>query len=185
MLAEQCSEYADMLYFMKRVFEMKNELLSSDESHLFSMACKNYIKNFRQSIRMIQAYKSVEKKKSKSDFLVYIMDYEKFVSEELCDKCQGIIKFIDDNIFKKSNYKEYSNELKLFYIKMKADYNKYIAETEHSKKKEFEKEAEKYYDEGEIFAKKMPISNSYKIGLLLNKSVFIYEVKKIIKKQLN
>ena len=98
------------------------------------------------------------------------------------DKCQEVIKFIDDNIFKKSNYKEYSDELKLFYIKMKADYNKYIAETEHSKKKECEREAEKYYDEGEIFAKKISISSPYKLGLLLNKSVFIYEVKENHKK---
>lgn len=60
---------------------------------------------------------------------------------------------------------------------MKADYNKYITETEHSKKQECEREAEKYYDEGEIFAKKISISSPYKLGLLLNKSVFIYEVK--------
>ena len=182
MLAEQCTEYDDMLYFMKRFILMKDDLMCSDDSNLFSIACKDNIKNMRQSLRTIQAYKSKEKKKSSSEFLDYIIEYEKFVGDEMYDKCQEVIKFIDDNIFKKSNYKEYSDELKLFYIKMKADYNKYIAETEHSKKKECEREAEKYYDEGEIFAKKISISSPYKLGLLLNKSEFIYEVKENHKK---
>ena len=182
MLAEQCTEYDDMLYFMKRFILMKDDLMCSDDSNLFSIACKDNIKNMRQSLRTIQAYKSKEKKKSSSEFLDYIIEYEKFVGDEMYDKCQEVIKFIDDNIFKKSNYKEYSDELKLFYIKMKADYNKYIAETEHSKKKECEREAEKYYDEGETFAKKISISSPYKLGLLLNKSVFIYEVKENHKK---
>ena len=182
MLAEQCTEYDDMLYFMKRFILMKDDLMSSDESNLFAIACKDNIKNMRQSLRTIQAYKSKEKKKSSSEFLDYIIEYEKFVGDEMYDKCQEVIKFIDDNIFKKSNYKEYSDELKLFYIKMKADYNKYFAETGLSKKQECEREAEKYYDEAEIFAKKISISSPYKLGLLLNKSVFIYEVKENHKK---
>ena len=182
MLSEQCLEYEDMLYFMKRFILMKDDLINSDESNLFSIACKNYIKIIRQSLSTIRAYKSKEKKKTNSEFLDYIIEYEKFVGDEMLYRCQGIIKFIDENIFKKSNYKEYSNELKIFYIKMKADYNKYFAETQHPKKKEFEREAEKYYDEGEIFAKKIPISSPYKLGLLLNKSVFIYEVKENHKK---
>ena len=86
-------------------------------------------------MRTIQAYKSKEKKKSSSDYLDYIIEYEKFMGDELSDKCQGVIKFIDNNIFKKSNYKQYSNEMKIFYIKMKADYNKYAAERELLKKK--------------------------------------------------
>ena len=65
---------------------------------------------------------------------------------------------------------------------MKADYNKYFAETGLSKKQECEREAEKYYDEAEIFAKKISISSPYKLGLLLNKSEFIYEVKENHKK---
>ena len=182
MLAEQCTKYDDMVYFMKRFILMKDDLMSSDESNLFSIACKDNIKNMRQSLRTIQAYKSKEKKKSSSEFLDYIIEYEKFVGDEMYDKCQEVIKFIDDNIFKKSNYKEYSDELKLFYIKMKADYNKYFAETGLSKKQECEREAEKYYDEAEIFAKKISISSPYKLGLLLNKSVFIYEVKENHKK---
>ncbi len=181
-LAETCNKYDDMLYFMKRFILMKDGLMNSDESNLFSRACENNIQNMRSSIRKIQIYKSKEKKKPSSEFLDLIIEYEKFVGDEMYDKCQEVIKFIDDNIFKKSNYKEYSDELKLLYIKIKADYNKYIAETEHSKKKECEREAEKYYDEGETFAKKISISSPYKLGLLLNKSEFIYEVKENHKK---
>ena len=43
MLAEQCSQYNDMLYFMKRFILRKDDLLILDESNLFSIACKNYI----------------------------------------------------------------------------------------------------------------------------------------------
>ena len=182
LLSEQCLDFEDMFYFMKRFISMKDDLINFDDSNLFSIACRNYIKYNRESLEIIQRYKYKEKKKTNSEFLAYIIEYEKFVGDEMLYKCQGIIKFIDDNILKKSNYKEYSNELKLFYIKMKADYNKYVAETQHSKKKEFEREAEKCYDEGEILAKKIPISSPYRLGLLLNKSVFLYEVKENHKK---
>ena len=74
MLAEQCTEYDDMLYFMKRFILMKDDLMSSDESNLFAIACKDNIKNMRQSLRTIQAYKSKEKKKSSSEFLDYIIE---------------------------------------------------------------------------------------------------------------
>ena len=65
MLAEQCTKYDDMLYFMKRFILMKDDLMSSDVTNLFSIACKDNIKNMRQSLRTIQAYKSKEKKKSR------------------------------------------------------------------------------------------------------------------------
>ena len=177
LLAEQYSCYDDMLYFIERFVAKKDDLLSLDESNVFSLACRNNIKKFRESIRTIKAYKSKEKNKSNSEFLDYIIDYEKFMEDEMYDNIQEILKFIDVNIIKKSNYKEYSDELKIFYIKMKADYNKYFAETDHSKKKEYEREAEKYYDEAEKMANKISFSNAIKLGLLLNKSVFLYEIK--------
>lgn len=181
MLSEQCLKYDDMLYFMERFILMKDDLLNLDESNLFSIACRNNISKFSDNMRTIQAYKSKEKKKSSSEFLDYIIEYENFVGDEMYNKIKGVIKFIDDNIIKKYNFKEYSDELKLFYIKLIADYYRKFAEIEHSKKKEFEREAEKYYDEAEKLSKNISISNPIKLGYLLNKTVFLYEIKKNFK----
>ena len=90
MLAEQCTKYDDMLYFMKRFILMKDDLMSSDVTNLFSIACKDNIKNMRQSLRTIQAYKSKEKKKSSSEFLDYIIEYEKFVGDEMINRSNKI-----------------------------------------------------------------------------------------------
>ena len=44
----------------------------------------------RQSLRTIQAYKSKEKKKSSSEFLDYIIEYEKFVGDEMINRSNKI-----------------------------------------------------------------------------------------------
>ena len=70
-------------------------------------------------------------------------------------------------------------ENKVFYLKLKADYFRY--KCEFTSDKEFDDaciKAEKAYKEAyEISNKEMPITNSTRLGLDLNFSVFYYEIK--------
>ena len=63
MLAEQCSLYDDMGYFLKGLIKDRKEILNLDEMNLFSISCKNTISNYRSAIGTILDYEKKEKKK--------------------------------------------------------------------------------------------------------------------------
>ena len=70
------------------------------------------------------------------------------------------------------------DEAKVFYIKMKGDYNRYIAEIAEAPEKDKVAEAAlNAYNEATEIAKGLPTLNAIALGLALNFSVFYYEVK--------
>ena len=124
MLAEQCSRYKEMVQFLEDMVKQRDKDLNSDERNLLSIAYKNSISGGRSAVRTIMAYEAKEKKKENSTFLPYITEYKKQVEDELTKLCQGVLKTTDDQLLKKAE----DDEAKVFYIKMKGDYNRYIAE---------------------------------------------------------
>ena len=151
----------------------KIHLFSKDERNLLSIAYKNSISGGRSAVRTIMAYEAKEKKKENSTFLPYITEYKKQVEDELTKLCQGVLKTTDDQLLKKAE----DDEAKVFYIKMKGDYNRYIAEyAEGDLKKQVSDDALKAYDEATEIAKSLPVLNPIALGLALNFSVFYYEV---------
>ena len=184
MLSEQCKLFDDMIYFMKHMILRKKYILSSDERNLFSIACKNYVLDYRSAMRTIEAYEAKEKKKEYSSFLPYIKEYENIVGNIFLNRCNDIIKFINDNIIKKDFFKNSDNETKTFFFKMIGDYYRFPSETELFKGK-YSKEVEKYFNEGLNFANSLPIYNPVKLGLYLNYSVFYYEIKENKKGAIN
>ena len=175
MLAEQCSLYDDMYYFLKNRFKQKDDYMSQDENNLLSIACKNMIKPYREAIRTIQAYENKERKKDNSSFLPYIIEYKKIVETKFYEKCYDIIQFLDNNIITQKNFGKTSDKIKTFFYKMKGDYYKYISETDNYRN-QYSKEAYKYYNESLKIANNLPIYNPKKLGLILNMTVFYYEI---------
>ena len=173
MLAEQCSRYKEMVQFLEDMVKQRDKDLNSDERNLLSIAYKNSISGGRSAVRTIMAYEAKEKKKENSTFLPYITEYKKQVEDELTKLCQGVLKTTDEQLLKKAE----DDEAKVFYIKMKGDYNRYIAEyAEGDLKKQVSDDALKAYDEATEIAKSLPVLNPIGLGLALNFSVFYYEV---------
>ena len=173
MLAEQCSRYKEMVQFLEDMVKQRDKDLNSDERNLLSIAYKNSISGGRSAVRTIMAYEAKEKKKENSTFLPYITEYKKQVEDELTKLCQGVLKTTDEQLLKKAE----DDEAKVFYIKMKGDYNRYIAEyAEGDLKKQVSDDALKAYDEATEIAKTLPVLNPIALGLALNFSVFYYEV---------
>ena len=174
-LAEECKLYKDMKYFIEKVIKNKGYLLTSDERNLFLVTCQKYISDYRSAIITIENNKNKEEKKESSKFLPYIIEYKKFIGNEMYKLCQGIIKIIDDNFMKEDCFKKLDVESKIFYLKMKGDFNRYLAENEINKEKTID-ETRKYYNEGLKISQNLPFHNYLKLGLYLNYSIFYKDI---------
>merc|ERR1711930_12792 len=96
------------------------------------------------------------------------------MGSELDKICNTILGLLDGNLIPKCT----SDESKVFYQKMKADYYRYIAEfTEGDKKTAAAENARKAYQEAHDVAEKgLAVTHPIRLGLALNFSVFMYEV---------
>ena len=173
LLAEKCYFYEDMFYFMKAFIKNKKNILTPEEINLFIVACKQYISINREANRTILQYE--EKENNNSSRLNYIIEYKKIAENILYEKSQGIIKFINNNIFKKDNFGNYDDESKAHFYRMIGDYYRYLCEVDTFKSK-YINMAEKYFNEALKIASKLPIYNHIKLGLILNLDIFYYEI---------
>ena len=172
-LADQCGRYKDMSQYLEDLNNQKEKGLNSDERNLLSDAYKNLINSPRTALRTILAYESKEKKKDNSQYLPYIIEYKQKLINELTKLCRETIKTIDDKLLKKAE----DDNAKLFYLRMKGDYNRYIAEfAEGDLKKQVSDEANKAYNEAVEVVKSMSALNPIALGLALSYSVFYYEI---------
>lgn len=174
-LAEQAERYDDMADFMRKVTETGHEL-SNEERNLLSVAYKNVVGARRSSWRVIS---SIEQKVTPEEDKKHgmIVEYRKKVEQELRDICNNVLELLDKFLVPKSN----NSESKVFYLKMKGDYFRYLAEVAVSgnadDKKEISLASQNAYKEALEFAKQeMPSTHPIRLGLALNYSVFYYEI---------
>jgi hypothetical protein len=173
MLSEQCERYTDMIRYLEELITIKKEELNFDERNLLSIAYKNYISEIRNAIRVIMAYENKESTRGDSPYLPFIIEYKDKIRQELEKECLNICFKIEKLIMPKLT----SKETKVFFGKMKGDYYRYIAEnTEGDVKKKYSDLALNTYNETVAEANNLNYKNSEKLGLLLNLSVFYYEV---------
>jgi len=174
MLAEQCSRFEEMTEFLEEMLKSRDKDLNSDERNLLSIAYKNSLTSRRSALRTVMAYESKEKKKDSSSFLAYIQEYRKKIEEELTKMCNNVLTTIDNHLLKRAE----DAEAKVFYLKMKGDYNRYIAEyAQGDLKEKVAKEALSAYEGATENSKSLSPIHPISLGLALNFSVFYYEVK--------
>merc|ERR1712072_30286 len=129
-LAEQAERYDEMSSHMKNVGQAGDEL-SVEERNLLSVAYKNAVGSRRASWRIVQSVQQKESSKGNEENAKWAKEYCGKVETELDKICNTILGLLDGNLIPKCT----SDESKVFYQKMKADYYRYIAEfTEGDKK---------------------------------------------------
>ena len=115
----------------------------------------------------------MKEKTNQSKFLHLVTDLKTLLETELGDLCQQMLSLIDNFLIKKAS----SDESKVFYLKMKGDYYRYLAEfTSGDKNKEVANNSMNSYKEANELAENLACTNPIKLGLALNFSVFFYEV---------
>ena len=174
-LAEQAERYEDMVKKMKELTELGEDALNEDERNLLSVAYKNVVGARRSAWRII---KSIEEKGAdKGDEIkkAIASEYLLQIEKELEDKCNEVLKLIDDYLIDQST----QPEAKVFYRKMKGDYYRYLVEVSSGSDRDERatKSFEAYQDAFNIAQEEMDTTHPIRLGLALNFSVFYYEIK--------
>nr|AHJ11142.1 14-3-3 zeta [Caenorhabditis angaria] len=170
-LAEQAERYDDMAASMKKVTELGAEL-SNEERNLLSVAYKNVVGARRSSWRVIS---SIEQKTEGSEKKQQMAkEYREKVEKELRDICQDVLNLLDKFLIPKAG----TAESKVFYLKMKGDYYRYLAEVASGDDRNSAANMGQtsYAEALEIANKELLPTNCVRLGLALNYSVFFYEV---------
>jgi 14-3-3 protein epsilon len=172
-LAEQAERYDEMSEQMAKVAETGEEL-SVEERNLLSVAYKNAVGSRRAAWRIITSVEQKEKTKGNEENAKYAKEYCQKVEAELDKICTTILGLLDGNLIPKAT----SDESKVFYQKMKADYYRYIAEFSDGDKKAKAAESARaaYADAQSVAEKGLAVTHPIRLGLALNYSVFQYEV---------
>lgn len=168
-LAEQAERYDDMASAMKKVTELEVEL-SNEERNLLSVAYKNVVGARRSSWRVIS---SIEQKTEGNERKQAMSrEYRDKVESELRDICNDVLALLDKFLIPKAT----NSESKVFYLKMKGDYYRYLAEVAGNNKSKVESSEKAYNDAFEIAKNDMQPTHPIRLGLALNFSVFYYEI---------
>jgi 14-3-3 protein beta/theta/zeta len=166
-LAEQAERYDDMAQAMKKVTETGSEL-TNEERNLLSVAYKNVVGARRSSWRVISSIEQKTEGSEKKQAMA--KEYREKVEKELKDICQDVLNLLDKFLIPKAG----NPESKVFYLKMKGDYYRYLAEVAQGDDRT---ESQKAYQEAfDIAKEKMQPTHPIRLGLALNFSVFYYEI---------
>lgn len=167
-LAEQAERYDDMAAEMKAVTSMDTEL-SNEERNLLSVAYKNVVGARRSSWRVIS---SIEAKSDPTKQTI-ANQYRNKIEEELKSICNEVLALLDDHLITKAS----TPESKVFYLKMKGDYYRYLAEVAGDAKASIVEESKLAYEGAfDISKGEMAPTHPIRLGLALNFSVFYYEI---------
>ncbi|XP_053571228.1 14-3-3 protein zeta/delta [Bombina bombina] len=170
-LAEQAERYDDMAACMKQVTEEGTEL-SNEERNLLSVAYKNVVGARRSSWRVVssieQKTEGCEKKQQMA------REYREKIETELKDICTDVLGLLDKYLVPNAS----QAESKVFYLKMKGDYYRYLAEVAAGEDKQsiVEQSQKSYQDAFDISKLEMQPTHPIRLGLALNFSVFYYEI---------
>merc|ERR1712106_484547 len=170
-LAEQAERYDDMAASMKAVTETGIEL-SNEERNLLSVAYKNVVGARRSSWRVISSIEQKTEGSEKKQAMA--KEYREKIEKELNDICGDVLQLLDKHLIAKAS----NPESKVFYLKMKGDYFRYLAEVAvgDTRATVLEDSQKAYQEAFEIAKSKMQPTYPIRLGLALNFSVFYYEI---------
>ncbi|KAK9765984.1 14-3-3 protein [Basidiobolus ranarum] len=172
-LAEQAERYDEMVSHMKKVAALGEEL-TVEERNLLSVAYKNVIGARRASWRIVSSIEQKEESKGNDAQYTKVRAYRNKIELELSDICHDVLKVLDDHLVPKA----VNGESKVFYLKMKGDYYRYLSEfaAEDKRKETADQSLEAYKAASDVAVTDLAPTHPIRLGLALNFSVFYYEI---------
>lgn len=177
-LAEEMGRYEDMVGHMKDIIETEegvSEGLSVEERSLLSVAYKNVIGARRASWRVTYGLEQRHKSEGREDLVALANQYRATIEKELVDYCNDVLQLINTRLIPNAKTAEFS----VFYQKMKGDCYRYQAEiiVGGGDRKDISEQARSAYEEANKTASaELKSTDPTRLGLVLNYSVFLYEI---------
>ena len=176
-LNEKVEKYSEMFKYINKYVELDPKL-SKEERNILCSGYKYIISDKRNSLRILN---NIEKRNTYQ--LAYIKEIRENIEKELYQILLDIEKMLDKYLIPNA----IDIENKVFYLKLKADFMRYKCEISYGKElDDIISKTEKIYKEAnDIANKELMISNSTRLGLALNYSVFFYDIKKMKEEAIN
>ena len=176
-LNEKAEKYSEMFKYINKYVELDPKL-SKEERNILCSGYKYIISDKRTSLRILN---NIEKRNTYQ--LAYIKEIRENIEKELYQILLDIEKMLDKYLI--PNAIDIENIV--FYLKLKADFMRYKCEISYGKElDDIISKTEKIYKEAnDIANKELMISNSTRLGLALNYSVFFYDIKKMKEEAIN
>ncbi|XP_075247312.1 14-3-3 protein beta/alpha-1-like isoform X1 [Convolutriloba macropyga] len=193
--AEQMEKFDDMRQAMKHFLERRKSL-SNDERNLFVDAYKTIATNLRGQWRVAVGLYHTNNTDTMAELShnaegrkVTVKEQERLfalrknesrlmvsqIAKEMREICDEVIALITDYLI--PSVIDQKLEDHVFYLKIRADYYRYIAETmEGEARKIFGEKAEHAYQEAYKKSISLTAYNPVRMGLLLNMAVFHFEI---------
>ncbi|KAF3567796.1 hypothetical protein DY000_02019334 [Brassica cretica] len=165
-LAEQAERYEEMVQFMEQL------VTSTAPSVNYRTKERDRISARRVEDRLVIEQK--EESRKNEEHAAVMKDYRSKVEAELSSVCSGILKLLDEHLIPAAA----GSESKVFYMKMKGDYHRYMAEFKSGEERKgaAEDTMVAYKAAQDIAAADMAPTHPIRLGLALNFSVFYYEI---------
>jgi len=178
-LSEQAERYDDMAAAMKELTQTGYNL-SNEERNLLSVAYKNVVGARRSSWRVVSSIEQKAGSDQNEKKGGMAKEYREKIEAELNEICQDVLNLLSTHlILDKDKRTEPDSESQVFYLKMKGDYFRYLAEVASGdNRNKHVKESENAYKEAFEDSKTyMAPTHPIRLGLALNFSVFYYEIQ--------
>lgn len=202
-IAEKAERHSDMCFYLHKIVEVKEGELEEEQRNFLSVAFKNVVGALRTGWRQLheQVDKSTKKvergesvKKDDQDNkteLELAKTYQELIKNEVLAKCNEVVSLLTPGEDKgacikipnvSDNLENEDREQAVFYLKMKGDYYRYMAEVEPNEKKDgvntYGDLAIASYNEANDVAEGLKETHPTRLGLALNRSVCYYEIQK-------
>ncbi|KAL3117782.1 hypothetical protein niasHT_009828 [Heterodera trifolii] len=173
-VCKKAERYDDMVDAIKKLIKLDANL-SVEERIMLSIAYDAVTDARRSSWRALFSTEDVPLTDAKRKELCC---YRVQVKTELMHLCQELLTFINDLLFPKAT----DAEAKVFYLKMKADYHRHMAElvTDDDRTGMFDLAKDAYEKAMDIATDQIAPTDPIRLGLANNFSMFHYEVLKSV-----
>ncbi|KAF8565063.1 hypothetical protein P879_09420 [Paragonimus westermani] len=164
--------FLEMVNHLGKLVKLGVEL-TPQEMNLFSLAYKNLIGPKRKALRVITA--AVEKGEDEgSKYVEYDKIFQKQIESEVRQISHSLIGLTETNLIKRDT----PVESKAFYLKLRADYFRYLAEFEdgNDKNDAAEYSLAAYKEAYDLACSALQPTHPIRLGIALNFAVFYYEI---------
>lgn len=170
-ILDNTNRHKDMLVHMNEVIDINPEL-SAEERNLLSVSYKNTIDVIRTNIHSLTL--CLQDSKDHPNTIPYIQNSRLELKEELKKYCNELIQLVDEKLLPVS---ESDKAAKIFYLKLKGDYCRYMCEAlEGEEKDEIAAKAEENYKAAiKLADEEIQSYSPISLGIYLNYTVFLYE----------